>query len=112
MKKYCFALDLIDDQTLIAEYDQYHINIWPEIYQSIKTSGINEMEIYRHANRLFMIMEVNDDFSFEKKRENDAANPKVIEWESLMWKYQKALPMSNPNEKWILLNKIFDLKTQ
>jgi L-rhamnose mutarotase len=28
------------------------------------------MEIYRTGNRLFMIMEVNDEFSFEKKGSN------------------------------------------
>jgi L-rhamnose mutarotase len=56
-----------------------------------------------------MIMEVNDSFSFEAKGAADAANPKVQEWEKLMWKYQKALPGAKPGEKWILMNKIFEL---
>ncbi|MCX8492531.1 MAG: L-fucose mutarotase, partial [Cyclobacteriaceae bacterium] len=37
---------------------------------------------------------------------------KVIEWESLMWKYQQALPLSKPGEKWRLMDKIFDLTNQ
>jgi L-rhamnose mutarotase len=60
-------------------------------------------------NRLFMIMEVDDSFSFNKKGAMDAANPKVQEWEQLMWKYQQALPGSKPGEKWVLMNKIFEL---
>ena len=67
MKKYCLALDLADDKTLIAEYETYHRSVWPEILKSIKDSGIDQMEIYRTGNRLFMIMETNENFSFEKK---------------------------------------------
>jgi L-rhamnose mutarotase len=55
-------------------------------------------------------MEVNDDFSFEKKAAADKDNSKVREWEELMWKYQEALPGAAKDEKWIMMNKIFDLK--
>jgi len=68
------------------------------------------MEIYRLNTKLFMIMEVNDDFSFEKKAAADKNNSKVQEWEELMWKYQEALPGAAKDEKWIMMNKIFDLK--
>jgi L-rhamnose mutarotase len=109
MKKYCLALDLINDPELILAYEQYHQKIWPEIATSIKESGIEHMEIYRVGNRLLMIMEVNDGFSFEAKNKADAANPKVQEWETLMWKYQQALPFAKPGEKWLLMDKIFTL---
>ncbi|RWU04396.1 L-rhamnose mutarotase [Pedobacter chitinilyticus] len=109
MKKYCLALDLINDPELILAYEQYHQKIWPEIATSIKESGIEHMEIYRVGNRLLMIMEVKDGFSFEAKSKADAANPKVQEWETLMWKYQQALPFAKPGEKWLLMDKIFTL---
>jgi L-rhamnose mutarotase len=54
-------------------------------------------------------MEVNDEFSFEKKGAMDAGNEKVQEWETLMWKYQQALPGAKPGEKWMLMDKIFEL---
>ncbi|TCD02773.1 L-rhamnose mutarotase [Pedobacter psychroterrae] len=109
MKRYCLALDLIDDQQLIAEYEVYHKEIWPEIRDSITTSGIVDMEIYRFSNRLLMIMEVNDEFSFQNKGAMDADNEKVQEWETLMWKYQQAVPGAKPGEKWVLMDKIFEL---
>lgn len=109
MKRYCLALDLKDDEALIAEYEAYHQNVWPEILQSIKESGIEHMDIYRTGNRLFMIMEVNDAFNFESKAAADAANEKVQEWETLMWKYQQALPASKPGEKWRLMENIFSI---
>ncbi len=109
MKKYALALDLKNDPALIAEYEAYHQNIWPEIKESILDSGIINMEIYRFGNRLFMLIEVNDIFSFEKKGEMDLANRKVQEWELLMWKYQQAIPGAKPGEKWVLMDKIFQL---
>ena len=108
-KRYCLALDLKDDATLIAEYEAYHRNGWPEILKSIKDSGIEQMQIYRTGNRLFMIMETNDQYSHEEKAKADAANPKVQEWETLMWKFQKALPWAKPGQKWIMMDKIFGL---
>ena len=110
MTRYCLALDLVNDETLIAEYEAYHQKIWPEIKKSILEAGIEQMEIYRFANRLFMIMEVNAEFNFANKSAADAMNPKVQEWEALMWKYQQAMPGAKQEEKWVLMNKIFDLQ--
>lgn len=109
MNKYCLTVDLKNNPELIAEYEAYHQKIWPEIEQSIRESGIVNMEIFRIENRLFMIMEVNESFSFEKKKLADEANSKVQEWETLMWKYQQSLPFAKPGEKWVLMNKIFQL---
>lgn len=109
MKRYCLTLDLKDDPALIARYEVYHKQIWPEIEASIKEAGIEKMQIYRWNNRLFMIMEVNSTFSFEKKNSADAANEKVQEWETLMWKYQQPLPGTKPGEKWMLMDKMFEL---
>lgn len=110
MQKYCLALDLIDDSHLITEYIELHKKVWPEIQKSIKDSGIENMEIYHIGDRLFMIMETNADFSFEEKARLDSSNPKVQEWENLMWKFQKALPQAKSGEKWLLMDKIFELK--
>src|SRR6476619_6229154 len=111
MKRYCLALDLVDDPSLITEYEYWHKaeNAWPEIKKSIRDSGITNMEIYRTGNRLFMIMETENDFSFERKAEMDSLNPKVQEWENLMWKFQKPLPWSKAGEKWVLMDNIFQL---
>jgi L-rhamnose mutarotase len=109
MKRYCLALDLVNDPALIAEYEDYHENVWPEIKESISTSGITDMEIYRFGNRLFMIMDTDANFSFDHKGAMDAINPKVQEWEKLMWKYQQAIPGAKPGEKWVLMDRIFKL---
>ena len=110
MKRYCLALDLKDDPALIALYDEYHQSVWPEIIESIKNAGIQHLEIYRVANRLFMIIDATDDFSFEEKAKMDAKNEMVQHWEKLMWEYQQALPCAKPGEKWVLMHKICSIK--
>jgi L-rhamnose mutarotase len=109
-RRYCLALDLKDDADLIAEYRRHHEEVWPEITKSIRDSGIEEMEIYLAGNRLFMIMEVNESFSFEEKAKADTANRKVQEWEKLMWRFQQALPGAKAGEKWMSMEKIFEMK--
>lgn len=109
MTRYCLALDLKDDEALIAEYEKMHQEVWPEIISSIKIADIQNLEIYRTGNRLFMILEAGADFSFEKKAAMDAANETVQKWEELMWKYQQALPTAKPGEKWMMMDKIFSL---
>lgn len=107
--RFCLTLDLKDDPKLIAEYKRCHQKIWPEITQSIKDSGIEDMEIYLLGTRMFMIMEVNEAFSFEAKANADRLNPKVREWEKLMWRFQQALPQAKPGEKWLPMERIFKL---
>jgi L-rhamnose mutarotase len=109
-RRYCLTLDLKDDPKLIAEYRRHHQKIWPEITSSIKDAGIEDLEIYVLGTRLFMIMEVNEGFSFERKAQADRANPKVNEWEQLMWTFQQPLERAQPGEKWILMERIFKLE--
>ena len=110
MQRYCLTLELKDDPTLVAEYKRYHQKIWPEITQSIKDAGVENLEIYLLGTRLFMILEAGPTFSFEAKAKADQANPKVREWEELMWKFQRPLPQAKPAEKWLLMERIFQLE--
>ncbi|HTQ59045.1 MAG TPA: L-rhamnose mutarotase [Candidatus Solibacter sp.] len=109
-RRFCLTLDLKDEPGLIAEYRHFHEKIWPEITQSIKKSGINDMEIYLRGTRMFMVMEVDERFSFEAKASADREDPKVREWEDLMWKFQKPLAGAKPGEKWLLMERIFKLE--
>ncbi len=107
MQTFYLALDLKNDPELIAEYEQHHREVWPEILEQMKQSRIQKCEIYRVQNRLMMVLETDDHFSFEAKAIADNQNPRVQEWEALMWKYQQALPNSLPGEKWKLMDCIF-----
>ncbi|HLL96290.1 MAG TPA: L-rhamnose mutarotase [Spirosoma sp.] len=107
--RYVLALDLKNDPVLITEYERYHEAVWPEVLQSMRDAGITNMEIYRVENRLVLLMDTAEDFSLERKADIDAANPTVQAWETLMWRYQQALPSAQPGQKWVIMEKIFQL---
>jgi L-rhamnose mutarotase len=109
MQRFCLALDLKNSPKLIAEYERYHEKIPETIDKSIREAGVTNLEIYRLGTRMFMILEATDDFTFEKKATMDTNNPAVQAWEKLMWRFQKPLKEAKEGEKWLLLDKIFQL---
>jgi len=108
-RRYVLTLDLKDDPQLIAEYRRYHQNVWPEINASLKASGIENAEIYVLGTRMVMILEVDDDFSWQNKIEADHKNAIVQQWEALMSRFQQPLPQAKPGEKWLLMERIYQL---
>ncbi len=60
----------------------------PKFFKVFTIQEFENMEIYRVREACFMIIDVKDSFSFEDKLKSDKENPKVQEWETLMWKYQ------------------------
>jgi len=111
-RQFCLTLDLHDDEGLIREYEQYHQPgyAWPEVIDSIRGSGILDMQIYRSGTQLVMVMSVDDSFSFEDKARQDSQNPKVVEWERLMTKFQRAGADSSADAKWQKMRNVFDLR--
>lgn len=107
--RYCFALDLKDDPALIAEYESHHANVWPEVRDSFYRAGIEDVQLYRTGNRLFMLLDTNESFTFEKKKKIDEEDAVVQKWEALMATYQQPLPWASADEKWVLMKNIFTL---
>ena len=108
-RQYCLTLNLKEDDELIREYEEYHKpgNVWPEVIDSIREAGILDMQIYRSELQLTMVMTVSDAFSFEDKGLQDSLNPKVMEWERLMEKFQNKA--DGVDSKWQEVANIFEL---
>ncbi len=108
-RHFCLTLDLRDNVDLVREYEEYHKpgNVWPEVIDGIRATGILDMQIYRSGLQLIMVMTVSDTFSFEKKSLQDSLNPKVVEWERLMEKFQNIA--DGEGGKWLEVENIIDL---
>ena len=101
------ALDLVDDERLIAAYRHRHASgaVWPEVIAYLRATGVFDMEIWWINTRLVMIMEVAEDFPRE------VAEPeRVSAWESCMWEFRQPLPGTPPGIKWMDLTRIFALE--
>lgn len=111
-KRYCLTLDLKDDPALIGEYRHWHegANIWPEIPRGIKEVGIVGMEIYLLGTRMFMIMETEPEFDFERRMAELAGLPRQKEWEAFTWRFQQSLTEGRSGQKWLLMERIFKLE--
>lgn len=107
--RYCFALDLKDEPSLIEEYEAHHAAVWPEVRDSFHRAGIVNVELYRTGNRLFMLLDTDEMFSFERKKKIDGEDAVVQKWEALMATYQQPLPWAAADEKWVLMKPIFKL---
>ena len=112
MPRHCLTLDLQDTAHAVSEYKRYHEAVWPAVKASLSAAGVNDMEIYLLGTRMFMIMEVSDDFTFERKAAMDLANPSVQEWEKTMGTFFKALPDAKPGQMWTTMEKVFSLADQ
>ena len=111
MKRYCQTLTLVDDEQMIQKYVQAHAQVWPEIIQGQREVGILDMQIYRKGRSLFMIMDVKDDFDFQKDMAKLATLPRQAEWEAYVSQFQGCSANARSDEKWQLMERIFWLET-
>ena len=108
--RYALALDLVDNAHAIADYEKAHAAIWPEVRAHLHRQGVVGMEIYRLGTRLFMVMEVDPTvYNAERMAQAALDNPAIVRWEALMWTYQAPTPWTPAGEKWVAMDKIFDL---
>lgn len=108
--RHCLALDLKDDPALIAEYEAYHREIWPEVRAHLVAHGVTAMEIYRLGTRMVMLMETDDArYDAEAMALASKSDPKIREWEELMWRFQAPTPWTPVGEKWVGMARIFEL---
>lgn len=107
MKRYCQTLELRDDPELIEKYVEAHAHVWPEIIEGQRQVGILDMQIYRLGRRLFMIMDTEDDFDFDRDNARLATLPRQAEWEAYVSRFQGCDPSAPSTEKWQLMELIF-----
>ena len=108
-KSYAMALDLRDDQALIEQYIEHHRAVWPEALESLKRLGIEKMKIFLLGRRLFMYVEVPDDFDFPADLASYTDEPRAKEWDEFMRGFQERVPGAMQGEWWAQMEQVWDL---
>ena len=111
MKTIAYTLDLVDSPALIEKYKQYHKKVWPEVLNSSKKSGVLCSKIFLLGTRLFLYMEVTDDYQ-AGQLQGYATGERENEWEMLMRNFQRPVPDAKPGEWWAEMEEVYDLETQ
>lgn len=112
MSRHVLAIDLKDDAGAIAEYRAHHRRVWPEVVQSLRRAGIKDMSIHILGRRLIMIVDTQDNLDYMRIfAAHVASDPRVIEWETLMKRFQQPAPGAAPGEWWTAMEPLFDLST-
>lgn len=109
-KRYCQTLELRDDPAMIEQYVEVHRHVWPEVVAGQREVGIISMEIYRRGRSLFMIMDTVPEFDFDRDMARLATLPRQAEWEAYVSKFQGCAANARSDEKWQLMEMIFDSK--
>ncbi len=107
--RFCQFLKL--NSETIEEYKYWHDskNIWKEVPEGIRKSGILDMEIYVINDMAFMIIETPVDFEWDEAFGRLATFERQAEWEAFVSKFQSVGEGKRSEEKWQLVERIFSL---
>lgn len=110
-KRYCQILEITDSPTLISRYRECHSkeHHWKVIRDGIRSVGILEMELYIYENRVFMIVDTEADFEWDKAMAKLATLPRQAEWEAFVAELQGCDPNASSDQKWQLMDRMFYL---
>jgi L-rhamnose mutarotase len=106
-----FTINLKDDPGIVETYRRHHREVWPEVQQSLRQSGVQRMDIYLLGRRLVMVVEMRDGIDYRKAfKAHVASSPRVTQWEQLMTSLQEAPPEAAPGEWWAVMEPVFHLQ--
>lgn len=108
MTRQVLAVDLKDDD-VVATYCDHHRRVWPEVLESLRTSGVIDMQIYLLGRRLVMVADLEDGSDLRRAfATRIASHPRVAEWESLMMSLQQPAPGAASGDWWTAMEPVFE----
>ena len=110
MKSLAMTLDLVDDPEVIERYKAYHREVWPEVISGLRSIGVARMKIFLLGTRMFMYLEVPDDFDLATDfQAYTDSSPRAKEWDELMRNFQSQVPEAKEGEWWAGMEEVFDI---
>jgi L-rhamnose mutarotase len=107
MIRQVLAIDLKGD-AVVETYRAHHRHVWPEVVESLRASGVIDMQIYLLGRRLVMVADLQDGGDLRRAFETRmASHPRVAEWERLMMSLQEPAPGAGPGEWWTAMEPVF-----
>lgn len=111
MTRHVFTVNLKDAPGVVEDYKRYHRDVWPEVQESLKRAGVDQMDIYLLGRRLVMVVDMRDGLDYRTAFASHASSSgRVAEWEQLMTSLQSPPPEARPGEWWAAMERVFHLE--
>jgi L-rhamnose mutarotase len=102
--------NLVADKKMQKEYLDYHatqFQQWPEVANGFCKAGFQQLLVYKNGRQLMLVISIPKGASLDelnpKTTEN---NPRVVQWNNIMKKYQEGIEGTKPGETWVFLTKV------
>ena len=111
MTRLVLTVNLKDDAAIVENYRRYHQEVWPEVLESLRVSGVIDMQIYLLGRRVVMIADLEDGGDLRRAfATRMASHPRVEEWERLMMSLQQPAPGAADGEWWTAMEPVFEYR--
>jgi L-rhamnose mutarotase len=87
-------------------YDEAHREVWPEMLDLLKRSGVSDYSIFRRDRLLVLSMQVED---FDASWDTIEADPINTRWQQAMAPYFDAMDDLRPGERFPMMREVFYL---
>lgn len=102
--------NLVKDQKMIDEYLAYHktqFTKWPEVSEGFCAADFQQLLVYRNGRQLMLVISIPKGESLDKLNPRTTENnPRMVEWNKIMSKYQEGIPGTKPGEVWVFFNEL------
>lgn len=109
-KDYLLTANLVADSTMQQEYMHYHkvqFKEWPEVAKGFCNAKFQQLLTFRNDRQLLIVISIPADKTLDELNpKTEENNPRVVEWNKLMSKYQEGIEGTKPGETWVFLNQV------
>ena len=99
--------NLVADKKLQQEYLDYHatqFEKWPDIAKGFCNADFQQLLIFRNGRQLVLVISIPKGESLDKLNPKTTENnPKMVEWNKIMGKYQEGIEGTKKGESWVFL---------
>lgn len=107
-KNYLLTANLVADSAMQQEYLHYHevqFEEWPEVAKGFCNADFQQLLVFRNGRQLLLVISIPADKTLDELNpKTEENNPRVVEWNKMMGKYQEGIEGASSGETWVFLS--------
>lgn len=113
-KNYLLTANLVADTALQKEYKHYHevqFKEWPEVAKGFCNANFQQLLVFRNGRQLLLVISIPANKTLDELNpKTEENNPRVVEWNKMMGKYQEGIEGASLGETWVFLSQTEDYR--